>query len=191
MKQFLLFSICLMALLSCNSGSPDFKATDINGNRFHLRQMLKDGPAVIVFYRGYWCPYCTKYLASFVDQLSEIKATNAKIIAIAPEGEKHLKTTQEKSGGEEIIFISDSNSKIMDLYDVPFKVTDEYNNKIKKHKGSTLEEINGQADASLPIPATYVVGTDGKVKWAHFDPNYRKRPDVNEILAVLQELRGK
>jgi len=229
MKQSLIFSICLIALFACNSGSnssivenpkkalavdtlsqygidsashndvkpisigrwaPDFKATDNKGNRIHLRQMLKDGPVVIIFYRGYWCPYCTKYLAKFVDQLDEIKSTNARIIAIAPEGEEEQKQTVEKSKGEEIIFISDSNLKIMDLYEVPFKVTDDYNQKIKNYKGQTLEEINGQSEAFLPIPATYIVGTDGKVKWSHFDPNYRNRPSVDEILQTLIELRG-
>ena len=169
--------------------APDFKTTNASGDRMHLRQMLKDGPVVLVFYRGYWCSYCIKYLTAFEAELEKIKETNARIIAIAPEIDANQVKTIEQTKAD-IMFISDPELKIMDLYDLAFKVTDQYNDKILKHKGESLEAINGQEEAYLPIPATYVIGTDGKVKWSHFDPNYKNRPDVEEILNVLKALRG-
>ena len=164
--------------------APDFTAKDQSGNTIQLSEITKEKDVVLVFYRGYWCGYCTKNLATYVEKLEEIEAKGATVIAIAPEGETYRDETV-KSTGLEIPFISDANHKIMDAYGVAFKVTDDYDAKIKKFKGKTLSEINNEEEAFLPIPATYIIGKDRTVKWSFFDPNYRERPDVEEIMAQL------
>ena len=70
-------------------------------------------------------------------------------------------------------------------YGVGFKVNDMYQEKFKNFKGTTLEEVNGQSEAMLPVPATYVIGKDKKVKWVHFDPNYRERSAIDDIVKAL------
>lgn len=175
--------------LDLDMWAPDFMATTTQGSKFHLREALKDGPVVLIFYRGYWCPYCTRYLAAFKDQLDQIKKTNGQIVAVAPEIAENQEKTIEMTD-ERILFITDSENKLMSLYNLSFEVTDDYNKKIQSFKGQTLEEINGQEEAYLPIPATYIIDTDGKVKWSHFDPNYRVRPNIDEIVEVLKDLKA-
>jgi len=166
--------------------APDFTASDQNGNTLQLSEMVKDSSVILVFYRGYWCPYCTKHLAAFVDELSAIQSKGAKVIAIAPEGSDNRAKTV-KSTGLPISFISDSDNNIMKKYGVAFKVNEAYNNKFKNwQKGLlTISEANGQEEAYLPIPATYIIAKDGTVKWSHFDPNYANRSSVADIVNNL------
>lgn len=65
--------------------APDFSARDTNGNKVTLKEELKNGPVVIIFYRGEWCPVCNRYLSNFQDSLSYIIAAGAKVLAITPE----------------------------------------------------------------------------------------------------------
>lgn len=164
--------------------APDFISEDQSGNAVQLSKLTQNGDVVLVFYRGYWCGYCTKYLATYVEKLKALEAKGVTVLAIAPEGEKNIKKTVE-STELEIPFISDSDHKIMDKYGVAFKVNEAYNNKVKKYKGENLNKINNQSEAYLPIPATYIIGKDGKVKWAHFDPDYSQRATVEEVIANL------
>ncbi len=166
--------------------APDFKGKDQFGNEVSLSEELENGSVVLIFYRGYWCPYCTRYLGEYVARMEDIKAKGASIIAIAPEGEQYTKKSAEISGLE-VPFISDSKNEILEKYGVAFEVNDAYNEKFNNwKKGETsIGEINGQETASLPIPATYIIGKDGKVKWVHFNPDYSERASVEEVIINL------
>ncbi len=177
-------SIKNLNAISVGAPAPDFTAKDQAGNSIQLSRLTQKGDVVLVFYRGFWCGYCTKYLATYVEKLKTLEAKGVTVLAIAPEGEKNITKTIE-STELEIPFISDNDHEIMDKYGVAFKVNEDYNQKVKKYKSQTLNEINGQEEAYLPIPATYIIGKDGKVKWAHFDPDYSKRATVEEVMANL------
>ncbi len=178
-------SINKIGALEVGTKAPDFSGNDQNGNPIQLSELTKEGDVVLVFYRGYWCPICTKNLATYVDNLDAIKAKGAQVIAIAPEGEQNIHKTVAETNLA-IPFISDSNHKIMDLYGVSFKVSDGYNEKFSNWKKDlTIAQVNEQEEAYLPIPATYIIGQDGTIKWVHFDPNYRKRASVEDVLAAL------
>lgn len=166
--------------------APDFTATDQLGNTLQLSEMLKDSSVVLVFYRGYWCPYCTRHLSAFAEQLGAIQSKGAKVIAVAPEAEKYRAKTVAALGTSPISVISDSNYSIMQKYGIAFEVNDSYKQKfIGWNDGLTLAEVNGSDTPYLPVPATYVIGKDGKVKWLHFDPNYVNRSSVEAIIKHL------
>ncbi|MGB1217968.1 MAG: peroxiredoxin-like family protein, partial [Saprospiraceae bacterium] len=166
--------------------APDFTGKNQFGKEVTLSKELEKGDVVLIFYRGYWCPYCTRYLGEYVARMDEIKAKGASIIAIAPEGEQYTKKSAEISGLD-VPFISDSKNEILGKYGVAFEVNDAYNEKFNNwKKGETsIGEINDQETAFLPIPATYIIGKDGKVKWVHFDPDYSKRASVEEVIKNL------
>lgn len=177
-------SIANLGKIEKGSQAPDFKGKDQNGETIHLSNILKDEQVVLIFYRGYWCPYCTKHLASFVDNLDTLKSLNTRIIAIAPEGSKNTLQTAEKTGLD-ISFISDSSNEILNKYGVGFTVNDAYNKRFSDWKGVTIAEENGQESGTLPIPATFIIGKDGIVKWSHFDPDYSNRSTIEDILANI------
>jgi len=76
----------------------DFSTVDQNGNDFNLALALEKGPLVLVFYRGFWCPYCNKHLEILQDSLSMIEELGAGVVAISPEKPEFLEKMVEKSG---------------------------------------------------------------------------------------------
>lgn len=65
--------------------APDFKAVDASGNVFQLAEALQNGPVVMIFYRGHWCPICNKHLGTIQDSLQLIVDKGASVIAISPQ----------------------------------------------------------------------------------------------------------
>lgn len=175
-----------VAPLKVGAKAPSFSAKDQNGENVNLDQFTKDGDAVIIFYRGYWCGYCTKHLADFTQELQNLNSKGVQVIAIAPEGQAGIEQSIEKTKLE-IPFISDPEGKIMEKYGVAFKVNDMYREKFKNFKKTTLEETNGQEEAMLPVPATYLIGKDKKVKWVHFDPDYSQRASFEDLYDAIEK----
>jgi len=170
--------------LKVGDNAPDFRSIDQNGDPIHLAEQLSKGPVVVVFYRGEWCGLCNKYLTAFADSLSMVKEKGASVIAIAPEVVENVQKTIEKTGLE-VPAIADKGHHIMDSYDVTFKVTEGYQKRILDYKGKSLAEMNGDTEAYLPVPATYIIGQNGKIKEAFFDAKYNKRMYVKDILAKI------
>ena len=171
--------------LFINSKAYAFKAKDQNGNEVSLRDLLKKGKVVVVFYRGQWCPYCNKYLQRLEDSLSFIKEKGATLVAITPELPENVTKTIDKTKAEYPI-LYDEDLKIMKAYEVEYLVPE---NTLSRYRntGIKLEENNGVKNGNyLPIPATYIINKDQMITYRHFDSDYRKRPSVKEILKNLE-----
>jgi peroxiredoxin len=163
--------------------APVFAAKDQMGNMVKLAEYNKKGSVVLVFYRGQWCPYCNKQLRAIQDSLSMILEKGASLIAISPEKtESVAKTIAKTKATYPILF--DDGLQIMNLYKVAFKVDDATVARYKNF-GIDFNEANGSNGAVLPVPAVYIVGKDGNIVFKHFDPDYRKRVSVKEILSYL------
>ena len=165
----------------------NFMATDYSGKTFSLYDALETGPVVLVFYRGHWCGICNKYLKSLEQSLESLKSFGAQIVAITPETDDGVRGTIDNTSVSFPI-ISDDDHNIIDQFDVKFYVTEVYDKRVKSSSGMTVGENNDDADAILPVPATYIIGKDKKVHYRHFDPNYRKRMSVEDIAKYLQEM---
>lgn len=163
--------------------APDFSAKDQNGRTISLKQSLKKGSVVIFFYRGQWCPYCNKQLSQFSDSLLLLNANGASVIAIAPETAENVKKTIEKTKATFPV-LEDIGLAIMKMYKVNFSVDEKT---IVKYKGYGIDfdNANGSNGANLPVPATYIIGKDGKIKYVFFNTDYRKRASVMDILNNL------
>ncbi|PJB59866.1 MAG: alkyl hydroperoxide reductase, partial [Bacteroidetes bacterium CG_4_9_14_3_um_filter_41_19] len=131
-------------------------------------EALKKGPVVVIFYRGQWCPVCNKHLSHLQDSLQLIYEKGATVIAVSPEQSEFLKRTAEKTHAS-FSLLYDEGYKISDLFDVTFKpdtmTTIMYNTLLS----ANLKKANTDDSQRLPIPATFIIGTDGKIVWRHFD----------------------
>jgi len=195
MKLFLVFSLFAFSFftsvaqdkpegLFINSKAPDFKVKDQSGNEISLKELRKKGPVVIVFYRGYWCPYCNKELTRFQDSLQFLTEKGAQVVAITPEGAEGVAKTIEKTKASFPI-LSDADMKIAKNYQVSFAVDDKT---LARYKNADIDLLanNGQKEkAFLPVPAVYIVNKDGVVTFRYFDADYRKRVFVKDILKEL------
>jgi peroxiredoxin len=170
--------------LNVNDKAPMFKATDQNGTMFDLSQALKKGKVVLIFYRGQWCPYCNKQLKHLEDSLSMIMNKGALLVAVTPEQPENIQKTIEKTKAAYPVLYDDGLS-IMKNYDVAYAVDDATISKYKNY-GIDFTIANGVKNgANLPVPTVYIINTDGKIIYRHFDKDYTKRASVAEILGHL------
>ncbi|MCG8580132.1 MAG: AhpC/TSA family protein [Bacteroidales bacterium] len=173
--------------LAVGTRAPLFTALDANSKAFSLETSLKEGPVVMIFYRGYWCPVCNKHLAAIQDSLKQIEAKGATVIAISPEKPEYLDEMAEKSGAQ-FHLLYDDGYKIADAYDVNFtpKKTELfiYNTVL----GAKLKKTHSDDSQRLPIPATYLIDKEGRISWRQFDPDYKNRSSVKDIIAAIDKL---
>jgi len=169
--------------LQVNDKAPAFSAKDQNGKDVNLSAALKNGPVVIVFYRGQWCPYCNRQLKALEDSIAFIKDRGATLIAISPEKPENIAKTVEKTKATYPVLF-DRDLKIMNSYDVAFQVD---SNTVERYKkfGIDFYDANGNNGAILPVPTVYIVNREGIIIFKHFDPDYKKRFSVQEILLHL------
>lgn len=163
--------------------APDFSTKDQDGKTISLKQALKNGPVVMLFYRGQWCPYCNKQMSRFSDSLSMLTAKGASLLAITSETAENVKKTIEKTKSTFPV-LEDEGMTIMKMYKVNFAVDEKTITKYKGY-GIDFDKANGSNGANLPVPATYIIGTDGKVKYVFFNTDYRKRASVLDVLNNL------
>ncbi len=194
MKQCMLLTAALIFVFSLsaqekpeglfiNSKAPDFKATDQNGNSIRLKEMVKKGNVILFFYRGNWCPYCSRQLKQMQDSLELLTAKGVQVLAITPEKIDGISKTIEKSSASFPI-IHDEEGKIMKAYDVHFAVDEKLVNRYKM-SGIDLEAINGKNGTNLPIPAVYIINKENTIVYRYFNEDYKKRVSVKELLLQL------
>jgi peroxiredoxin len=194
-RIFFLFAVLALVLsvtaqeapegLFIASKAPDFKGTDQNGKEIRLKDLLKKGKVVLVFYRGYWCPYCNKELSRLQDSLSLITEAGATVIAISPEKPEMISTTVEKTHAT-FSLIHDEGLKIMKAYDVDYEMPE---NTVTRYRNSGLdmEKINGKNGNYLPVPAVYIIDKESNITYRFFESDYKKRPSVQELLKNLRK----
>lgn len=165
--------------------APMFNAIDENSIEFSLSDEIKKGPVVIIFYRGHWCPVCNKHLSQIQDSLKMIENLGAKVIAVSPEKPEFLNIMGEKVDAE-FTFLYDENYKIAKAYDVDFDLSNGQQLKMNVFLGKKVKEIHSDIDTKLPIPATYIINQKGEIIWRQFDPDYKNRSSVKDIVEALK-----
>lgn len=163
--------------------APDFRLPDARGGQIRLRDLLAKGPVVVSFYRGGWCPYCNLELRALQNALPPIKLLGAELVAISPQIPDESMSTAEKNN---LAFpvLSDVGSATAKAYGIAFDLAEELR-PIYTRFGHALPEKNGDDSWLLPIPATYVIDTNGTVVLAFVDVDYRNRLEPAEIVSAL------
>jgi peroxiredoxin len=169
--------------------APDFMLPDAQGRCVRLQSLLRQGPVVLVFYRGGWCPYCNLHLRGFQRALPELQQFGAQIVAISPQLPDNSLNTQEK---DELTFavLSDVGNKVARRFGIVFQIGEELK-KLYGKFGHPLDVFNGPDGAQqLPVPATFLIDKEGVIRMAHVDVDYTRRLDPDDVIDNLRELRG-
>ncbi|MFG3495885.1 peroxiredoxin-like family protein [Streptomyces sp. NPDC047928] len=173
--------------LAVGASAPRFTLPSATGATVALDTLLADGPVVLTFYRGSWCPYCNIALRSLQEHHAGITARGARLVAVSPQIPDESLTLAQK---HELTFdvLSDIGSDTAKQYGLAFDLSDELA-EVYASFGIELQRANGGHPRTLPLPATYVVDTDGRVRWAFVDTDYTTRAEPADILAALDALR--
>ncbi len=167
---------------------PMFSIDDAGSEGVHdLGKLLESGPVVVTFFRGSWCPYCVSELTDVQKRLEDITSAGATVLAISPEKPSATAdlTEQKKLG---FLFGTDHDNELATKLALSFKL-DAKTIKSYKQYGIDLPKSNDSKVWQLPIPATYIIDTDGTIAWAFFDEDYSKRADYKKVVKQLQQMQ--
>jgi peroxiredoxin len=164
---------------------PDVEVKSKDGDVVKLREALAEKAAVIVFYRGHWCPACMKQLQGLDKIMPELKASGTTLIAIGTDKPEIVAETVKKTNfGFPLYSDSDlSVAKAMGLaYQLDAKSLETY--------GPTLLENTGHDSGQLPVPAVFIVDEAGKINFVHSNPDYKVRLSDEDLLAAVKRLHN-
>lgn len=159
----------------------NFTAQGLDVEKFELNSALKKGPIVLVFYRGHWCPVCNQHLSELQDELEKIYKAGAQLVAVSPEKPEKLQLTKEKTHAS-FTLLYDKNYFIADIFDVKFRPNTATRMTYNTVLGADLKNAHSDDSQQLPIPATFIIDTDRTIVWRQFDPNYKNRSKVDDIV---------
>ena len=168
--------------------APEFTLNDADGKPVSSRDLLARGPLVISFYRGVWCPYCNLELQALQAALPDIAARGASLVAISPQTAANSRKSQ-RDNGLGFPILSDTRSEVANAFGIRFALPD-YLVELYKGFKNDLPTFNNDPSWVLPMPARYVIGTDGIIAYSEVNPDYTRRPDPSELLPVLDRLNA-
>jgi peroxiredoxin len=168
--------------------APDFCLQDAGGGEVCLAELLADGPVVLVFYRGAWCPYCNLQLAAFQAALDELTAAGARLVAISPQTPDASLTLAEREGLQFPV-LSDVGNRVARDYGLVFKQA-ETSTIVGREVGLELADFNGDDSHELPAASTFVISPDAVVRFASISGDYRWRVGPEEVIEVLRAQVG-
>jgi len=164
---------------------PSFVLEDANGKTVSSSELLSQGPLVVSFYRGVWCPYCNMELQALQEALPAFRELGAQLVAISPQNavnsRKSLRTNQL-----DFPILSDPGNETAAAFGLRFALPD-YLIELYKNAGKIdLPGFNGDPSWTLPMPGRFVIGQDGVIRYAEVNPDYTRRPEPSDLLPALR-----
>ncbi|MFE7561972.1 peroxiredoxin-like family protein [Kitasatospora sp. NPDC057500] len=166
--------------------APSFTLPSATGRSVALDELLADGPVVLTFYRGSWCPYCNIALRSLQQHHSAVTDRGARLVAVSPQVPDESLSLAEKN---ELAFdvLSDIGCHTAKQYGLAFDLPNDLA-AVYEGLGIDLHRYNAGHARTLPIPATYVIDREGLIRWAFVNTDYTSRAEPADILTALDGL---
>lgn len=166
--------------------APDVALPDVSGRRVRLRDMWRNGPLVLVFYRGAWCPYCSLQLRAWQGHIDTLRRFGASLVAISPQTPDHSMTAAQMNALAFTV-LSDSALEAAEGFKVDFTLPPELID-LYGRLGNDLPVLNGNGRWALPMTATYLIDRRGQIIYAHVNADYRERAEPAAVLSRLESL---
>lgn len=174
--------------LNVNDTVPDFSLPNASGDSVSLVQLLAQGPIVLTWYRGGWCPYCNLALSAWTEWLPELEKAGGNLVAISPEVPDSSLSTSDRMG-QRFEVLSDQGNRVARQFGIVYKLPDPIIESYNKF--FSLSAYNGNEDYELPLAATYVIGSDRVIRYAFLDTDYKRRAEPAEVIRRVAEIRKK
>jgi peroxiredoxin len=165
--------------------APSFELPDHDGNVVSSSDLLSQGRLVICFIRGRWCPFCVAQMEAMSFISPQIEQSGAMLVAISPQTvrQSFFMHDQHKL---RFPLLSDAGNQVARKLGLTYRVPPAQE-AVYRRAFVNLPFINGEASWELPIPATYIIESDGKVSYGYANEDYTQRPEPSEILQFLRE----
>ena len=163
---------------------PSFVLKDANGKTVSSSDLLSQGPLVMSFYRGFWCPYCNMELQALQEVLPAFRELGAQLVAISPQNavnsRKSLRTHRL-----DFPILSDPRNETAAALGLRFALPD-YLIGLYKSLKNDLPAFNGDTSWTLPMPGRFVIGQDRIIRYAEVNPDYTRRPEPSDLLPAVR-----
>lgn len=169
--------------INVGASFPVARVQSEEGKTVKLYRTLAEKPAVVVFYRGSWCPFCMKQLASLQEIAGELEAMGVTLVAVTPDKPENIADARKKAGLTFPIF-SDGELDMAKAMGVAFQLDKKTAERYKK----TLKESTGHDTGQLPVPAVFLKDAEEIVRYVHVDPDYKVRLSNEELLAAVKKM---
>lgn len=172
--------------LTAGAQAPRFRLPSATGQTLALDDLLAEGPVVLTFYRGAWCPYCNIALRSLQQHHEAITARGARLVAVSPQiPDESLTLTEKHALAFDVL--SDIGSDTAKQYGLAFDLPEDLA-AVYDELGFDLQRVNDGHPRTLPLPATYVIDRDGTIRWAFVNTDYTTRAEPADILTALDAM---
>jgi len=170
--------------LKAGDKAPDFTLPDPNARAVSSAALLADGPLIVSFYRGVWCPYCNLDLQALQEALPKFREFGANVVAISPQTASNSRKSV-RTNGLEFPILSDARNNVAAAFGLRFTLP-HYLIDLYKQLKNDLPAFNGDDSWTLPMPARYVIARDGTIVYAEVNPDYTQRPEPSDMIPALQ-----
>jgi peroxiredoxin len=172
--------------LKAGGKAPSFALKDPDGKQVTSAALLAQGPLIVSFYRGAWCPYCNMELQALQEALPAFRELGAQLVAISPQNGVNSRKSV-RSNGLDFPILSDPGNETAAAFGLRFTLPD-YLVALYKSLKNDLPAFNGDASWTLPMPGRFVIGRDGVIRYAEVNPDYTHRPEPADMLPALRSL---
>jgi len=170
--------------LKAGDMAPLFVLKDPGGRSVSAAELLAQGPLVVSFYRGVWCPYCNMELEALQEALPALRELGANLVAISPQNAVNSRKSV-RMNGLDFPILSDPGNETAAAFGLRFALPD-YLIELYKTLKNDLPAFNGDASWTLPMPGRFVIGQDGVISYAEVNPDYTHRPEPADMLPALR-----
>ena len=166
---------------------PSAQIWNTDGEEIDLKEYVGDQASILVFYRGGWCPYCTRHLSALGQIKEQIDSLGFNLIGITPDDYTNLDSSIVRSENFDYALFSDKEANAMKAFGINWKIDDKLFAKYKEKYKLDVEWWSKSTHHMLPVPSIFIV-KGGKIKLQHVDPKYSQRLSPELLLAMLKSI---
>jgi peroxiredoxin len=174
--------------LKVGDKAPDASLPDVSGKTESLAALFSQGPTLLLFYRGGWCPFCNLQLHEYSVAKPEFDRRGVHLVAISVDKPSEEAKTQAKHGVP-FPMLSDSKLVTHRAYHVVHEPGDAERKGMAGY-GIDLAAYSGESHGDFAVPAIFLIDRDGAVRFVHVDEDYKTRPSARQMLAIADRTFG-
>jgi peroxiredoxin len=167
---------------------PPFLLPGRDNRLVSLEDLLRSGPLVLSFNRGHWCPFCRIELKTIASHHKEIVKIGGRVVSILPEKQEFAQRLRAETLEDFTILSDIDNGYALSLGLVMW--LGERLNELMQGRGHQASTYQGRDGWFVPLPATFVLASDGRTVARHVDPDFRRRMEIDDILTALRKAGG-
>ena len=176
----------LTGVLKAGEPMPEFVLPDADGELVFSEDLLRNGPLVVVFFRGDWCPFCRATMAALNDVAADVEKAGGSLVALSPDAVAFRDGTW-RAQGLRLPVLNDIDGAVGLQFGTMFRVPERLRDFYLK-AGVDLTVRHGDPSWFLPMPATFIADSGGMIRFAYASGDITDRGEPDEIIAAVRTI---